>query len=81
MIDRHGKRCLKRSGIVRNHRHQFEPFARFRQNRHANLPAPVLEHEIDLGGGNSFGGADEISFVFPVFVIHDDDNFPGFDRF
>ena len=79
VIDRHGKSRLERSGIVRDHRHKFEPLARFRQNRHADLSASMLEHEVDLGIGNGFGSANEVSFVFPVFVVHHDDDFPGFD--
>ena len=79
VIDWNGKCRLQWCSVVCDHWCQFKSFARFGQNRHTNLPASVLEHEVDLGIGNGFGGADEVAFVFPVFVIHDDDDFPGFD--
>ncbi len=46
---------------------------------HANQSTPVLGHEIDGGGGDELRGHDEITFIFAVGVVHDDDH-PAFAK-
>ena len=38
------------------------------------------KHEVDLFGGDGFGRADKVAFVFTILVINDDDHATGFQR-
>ena len=54
------------------------------QDRHAELPAALRDHEVDRLGRGLFGGTDEVALVFAVFGIDDDDDSPlanGLDGF
>ena len=44
------------------------------QDRHAELPAAVGDHEIDDFGRHLLGRADEIALVLAVLGVHDDDD-------
>ncbi len=45
----------------------------------ADESATVANHEVNDFWGDEFAGDDEVAFVFPVFVIYDDDRVSGFD--
>ena len=74
MIDRHREDGAQRGRVRFDHRRQLEPLADLGQDRHAELPAAVRDHEVDDLGRDLLGGADEIAFVFAVFGIDDDDH-------
>ena len=80
MIDRHRVVRAQRGGVGLDHRMQAEPLADLGQDRHAELPAAVRDHEVDGFGGRLFGGADEVAFVFAVLGIDDDDDPAVADR-
>ncbi len=65
-----------RSRVAIDHRAEPEPRGDLRENRHAELPAPVGDHEGDSLGRNLLGRRDEITLVFPVFIVDDDDDPP-----
>ena len=81
MVDRNGERRLKRRGVVLHHLRQVEAAARIRQERNARLTATVFQHKVDVFRRRFFGGANEIAFVFTVFVVHNDNDFAFFERF
>ena len=74
-IDRHGERRAEQRGVVLLHHVEFELRATLFGKRGAQHAATVLEHEIDDFGRHLLGSYDEVAFVFPVFVIDDDDDF------
>ncbi len=75
MIDRHGKRRPQGSRVRIDHGCQLEPLAHLGQDRHAQLPSAVRDHEVDDFGRHLFGRADEISLVFAVLGVDDDHDF------
>ena len=75
VVDRHRERRAQERRVGFDHRRQLEPLGHLGQDRHAELPAPVGDHEVDDFGRHLFGGADEIAFVFAIFGIDDDDDF------
>jgi len=44
--------------------------------RESRSDPPVLRHEINGLGRRLFGGDAQVPFIFPIFVIHEDDYFP-----
>ena len=66
----------KRGRVGLDHRGQLEPLADLGQDRHAELPAAVGDHEVDDFRRDLLGGADEVAFVFAVLGIDDDDDPP-----
>ena len=74
-IDRHGERRAEQRSVVRLHHVEFELCAALFGKRSTQHTATVLEHEIDDFGRHLLGCYDEVAFVFPVFVIDDDDDF------
>ena len=41
----------------------------------------LLEHIVDLFGGNKFRSGDEVTFIFAVFVVYNDEKFTCFEIF
>ena len=74
VIDRHGVVGAQRGGVRLDHRRQLEPLAHVRQDRHAELPAAVGDHEVDRLGRHLLGGADEVALVLAVLGVDDDDH-------
>ena len=58
---------------------QTKPLANLGQNRHAELPAAVGDHEVDRFGARLFR-AHKVAFVFTVFGIDDNNDLAGEDR-
>ncbi len=50
---------------------QLESAGFFRRDWHAEIPTPHLQHEIDRLGRDRFCSADEITFVFPILGVDD----------
>ena len=76
MVDRHGVIGAQRRRVRLDHRVEREPLADLRQDRHAELPAAIGDHEIDRLGRGLFGGTDEVAFVLAVLGV-DDDHHPA----
>ena len=81
VVDRHGEAGPQGGGVRLDHGVQLEPIAHLGQNRHTKLPTAVGDHEIDDFGSHLLGGADEISLVFAVLGVNDDDHLASSDRF
>jgi hypothetical protein len=56
---------------------QAKPMTDLGQDRHAKLPAAHADHEVDRLGSGQFRRADEVSLVFAILGINDDDD-PAF---
>src|SRR4051812_19356130 len=80
MIHWNRKTSPQRRGVFANHRMQVEPLADLRQDRHAELPTAVGDHEVHSFGGRLFSRTYEVAFVFPIFGIDNNDNPPGANR-
>ena len=80
MIHGHGEIGPQRGRILIHHRGQIEPLTDLGQERHAKLPPPVGNHEIDDFRSHLFCGTDEIALILAVFRVHDDDDFAPGDR-
>ena len=76
-VDRHGKGGFVQGGVAAHHEAEAELVGAFFLQGRADEAPPVGGHEIDGFGRHRFGGADEIPFVFAVFVIHDNNDFTG----
>ena len=76
VIDRHRVRRLVRGGVAIDHRAELEPRGDLGQDRHAQQPAPVRDHELDRLGRDLLGRRDEVALVLPVLVVNDNDDPP-----
>ena len=74
VIDGHRVIRAQRRGVRLDHRVELEPLADLGQDRHAELPAALGDHEVDRLGRRLFGGADEVAFVFAVLGVDDNDD-------
>ena len=63
------------------HRRQGESPQVFFFQGHADKAPSVGRHEIDDFRGHCFCGADQVAFIFTVFIIHQDDHLPVFQFF
>ncbi len=63
--------------VARRHRRQVQAFAAFARQRQANQAAAETGHEVDRGGAHMVGGQHQITFVFPVFFVHQDHHAAG----
>jgi hypothetical protein len=79
-IDRHSEGRTERRCIVAGQHRDFEFIQPFASHRNANEPAPVFGHKVDGFRRHLLGCDDQIAFIFPVLVVHDDDEvaFPQF---
>ena len=64
--------------FLRHHR-QAEVFDHLFFHRQADEAAGVFNHEVDGFGGDELCGHQQITFVFAVFRVGDDDHLAGFD--
>ncbi|MPM21529.1 hypothetical protein SDC9_102198 [bioreactor metagenome] len=67
-----------------DHHGQLQFFGTLYGNGCTNKPPGVRFHKVDLFRGNTFGGDNQIAFVFAVFVINHDNKvtlFYFFDSF
>ena len=84
VIDRHRVRRLVRGRVAVDHRAELKPRGDLGQDRHAQQPPPVRDHELDRLGRDLLGRRDEIPLVLPVLIVDDDDDPPfaqGLERF
>src|SRR5512147_515906 len=78
-IDGYREGRSKRSGVLDRLLRQLQLFDSLRREGQADQATGMLGHEIDGMGGNLLGSDDEIAFIFPVFVIHQDNELPLFN--
>jgi len=72
-IDAHRIRRAVLVEVGLGHRRQVELVHSLASERDADHAARVLEHEVDRRRGDELRSADEISFVFAILVVGDDD--------
>ena len=73
VVDANRKGRAERVRIIDRHLPQFEPVSHGRRHRYAHQPPGVLGHEVNLSGRGLASQADQITFGFPVKVVHDND--------
>src|SRR3989338_5408166 len=69
------------SGFMRqeiDHRMQAQGLQALVSHRHADKPPAELSHKIYLLRDSRLRGHQQVSFIFPAFVINNDDHLPGF---
>ena len=74
VVDRH---CIRRAvgrRVVVYHRVELKPFGKLGQNRHAQQPLAVRDHEFDNLGSDLLRGDHEIALVLSIFGIDDNDD-------
>jgi hypothetical protein len=74
-VDTDRKGRLKPGGIVNDLRMQAKGVAFSPGHRQANQTSAEFGHKIDGLRGNFFRGADQVSFVFAVFIVNKDNHF------
>ena len=72
VIDRHRESGAEGCRVGLHHHRQVEPRGEVGEDRHADLPAAVPDHEIDDVGRRLLGSADKVSFILTVFGIDHD---------
>ena len=65
------------AGFV-HYRPQLESRRIFGGHRNTQGSSTDPKHEVDLFGGDGFGRADKVAFVFTILVINNDDHATGF---
>ncbi len=65
--------------VVPDHRHQAELVRIFLGQGEADQPPSVAGHEIDRLRRDELGRHAEVSFVFPILVVDEDDHLAAFD--
>src|SRR5690606_37549519 len=80
-LDGNGELGAETGAVARRHQWQLEQLAALAGHRHADQAAGEAGHEVDVLGGDAFGGDDDIAFVLAVLVIHEDDHLAGADVF
>lgn len=73
-IDGDGEVGAEVGGVARGDQGQVEPIADRRIEGEADEAAAVGGHEVDGFGGGEFSGEGEVTFVFAVFVVNDDEH-------
>ena len=80
MVDGNGEGSPQRSGVVLNHLAEIELSTQFGENRHTDHAAAMGDHKVNMLGGHRLGGADQIPLIFPIFVVHNNDQFTAANR-
>jgi hypothetical protein len=78
-IDRDGKGRPERGGVFNGLLRQLQLFHSLRGEGEADQTPGMLGHEIDGMRGHLFRRNDEVAFIFPVFIVHQDDELALFD--
>ena len=76
VVDRHGVRRLVRGRVPLDHRPELKTSGRLGQDRHAQEPPPVRDHELDRLGTDLLGCRDEVTLVLPILIVDDNDDPP-----
>ena len=71
-VDGHGERRAQHTGVFLHLMFEFQLVAALDGDRCTEHTATIVEHIVHLFGGDHFSGHDEVAFVFPVLVIHHD---------
>ena len=74
-FNRYGKGGGELLGVAADHLRNIQLAATGFGQGQANQAPAVFGHEIDVFRAHMLGGHDQITFVFPVFIIHQDDHF------
>ncbi len=74
IVDRDGECRAIALAVGRHHLRQLELREALLLHRHANNPAGVANHERDHVRRRMLGRHDQVTLVFPVLVIEDDDH-------
>ena len=72
-LDRHRERSLKPRLVVADHLGQLQALNVLRRQCQTDEAPPKAGHEIDEFGRHLLCRHGEVAFVFPVFVVHQDD--------
>ena len=78
-VDRNGEGGAEGRGIFNGLLRQVEFFDALGRQRETDQAAGMPGHEIDGLGRDLFGGDDQIAFIFPIFIVDQDDEFALFD--
>lgn len=68
-VDRHGERSAEHRGVVIDLRSKVEFLATFHCDGGTQYTTGVLQHEIDIVGGNLFSGDNKVAFVLAILVV------------
>ena len=74
-IHTHGEGGLVAVGVAIHHQGQIQNVKAFALHGKANQPPGLGGHEVDLFRGGELGPADQIPFVFAIFVVDNDYRF------
>src|SRR5258708_12439454 len=74
-LDRNREVGAVARAVLLDHRLQAEAQGVRFGDRHADQAAAVLGEEVDLLGGDEFGGENQIALLLPVLAVHPDDDF------
>src|SRR5690606_13897270 len=80
-LDGNGELGAEARAVALYHQRQFQALAAFQTHGHADQATAVTGHEVDILGAAGLGGHDQVAFVLPVLVIHQDDYLAGADVF
>ena len=73
-LDGHGERRLMAGAVLLAHERQAQSVDPLLGQREADQAAGVFGHEVDGIGGRELGGDDQVAFILPVFVVHQDEH-------
>ena len=72
-VDADGEGRLVVVGVLVDHQGQLQRIESLPLHGQADEAPGLGGHEVDLMGGGELGGTDQIAFVLPVLVVHNDD--------
>ncbi|MNQ93255.1 hypothetical protein D3C85_1087130 [compost metagenome] len=73
-FDGHGKGSAEHAAVARHHLLQAQPLTVFIGQGQADQAARFAGHETDCLGVAAVGGKQQVAFVFPVFIVHQQDH-------
>ena len=73
VVDGDGEGGLEFLGIGRHHLGKTEFLRQLARHGHADEAARIRRHKVDVFERRMFGGADDVAFIFTVFVVDNDD--------
>ncbi len=79
-VDGNRESGLETGGVLGDHQREVQLLDPFSGQGKTDQAPPVFSHEIDDVRRDFFGGYHEVPFVFPVLIVHEDDNPALFDR-
>ena len=79
-IHAHREGRLVAVGVAIHHQGQIQGVEPLALHGQADQAPGLGGHEVDLLGGSELGCADQIPFVFPIFIVHHHNRIPVADR-